>query len=362
MKNALLLLLLAYSLNASAQLKPGFDKYEYLELLKICGQTVDPPASTNMIKTIGAPQYHKCLYKSTPTELDNKWDLWISNDNIACISIRGTTMKPESWLENFYAAMVPAKGRIYFAAGDTFRYKLAEDKKAAVHAGWVIGMASIARTVMPRLDSCYKAGIRQYRIFGHSQGGAIAYLLRSYLYYQQQKGKLPKDMVFKTYCSAAPKPGNLYYAYDYENITRNGWGYTVVNAADWVPEVPLSLQTVDDYNNVNPFRGAAEMMAKQPFPKNIVLKLLYNKLRKPSYKLLARYKRFLGEEAFKMVKKQYKDMGRPDFYNSNNYMRAGSPIVLLPQADYYKLYSDTSSNVFVHHFLEPYDYLMKQYD
>jgi len=362
MKNLLFAFCLLLSLHTGAQLKPGFDKNEYLELLKVCGQTVNAPASDNMLKTIGAPQYHKCLYKSTPTELDNKWDLWISKDGIACISIRGTTGNPESWLENFFAAMVPAKGKLYFAEGDTFRYKLAEDKKAAVHAGWLIGMASIALTVMPRLDSCYKAGIRQYRIFGHSQGGAIAFLLRSYLHYQQQKGKLPKDMLFKTYCSAAPKPGNLYYAYDYENITRNGWGYTIVNAADWVPEVPLSLQTVDDYNHINPFRGAAEMMAKQPFPKNIVMKLLYNKLSKPSYKLLARYKRFLGAEAFKMVKKHYKNMEQPEFYNSNNYMRAGSPIVLLPKADYYKLYPDTSSNIFVHHFLEPYDYLMKQYD
>lgn len=360
MKIILLTAAFIISYNCNAQLKPGFDKAEYLELLKICAETVDTPASKNV--KLEKPAYHKMVYKSIPTELDNKWDLWISNDNIAVISIRGTTLKTESWLENFFAAMVPARGKLYLSANDTFRYKLAEDKKAAVHIGWLIGMASIAKTVIPRIDSCYKSGIKEYRIFGHSQGGAIAYLLRSYLYYQQQKGKLPMDIVFKTYCSAAPKPGNLYYAYDYEYITRNGWGYTIVNTADWVPEVPLSLQTVDDYNNVNPFKNASAMLSKQPFPQNIVMKLVYNNLRKPSYKLRNRYKQYLGEYAYKMVVKHVPAFEKPDFYNSSNYMRAGSPIVLVPDAAYYKLYSDTSSNVFVHHLLEPYNHLMQQYE
>jgi hypothetical protein len=42
--------------------------------------------------------------------LDNRWDLNKgTQNNIALINIRGTPTDPESWLENFYAAMVPAK-------------------------------------------------------------------------------------------------------------------------------------------------------------------------------------------------------------------------------------------------------------
>ena len=48
----------------------------------------------------------------------------------------------------------------------------------------------------------------------------------------------------KTYCSAAPKPGNLFYAYDFEHITEGGWAFNVVNSADWVPELPSTTQTV----------------------------------------------------------------------------------------------------------------------
>ncbi len=91
---------------------------------------------------------------------------------------------------------------------------------------------------------------------GHSQGGAIAYLLTAHFYNLQQQGKLPADIRFKTYCSAAPKPGNLYFAYDYETTTRGGWACNVVNAADWVPETPFSVQTVSDFNTTNPFVNA----------------------------------------------------------------------------------------------------------
>lgn len=195
---------------------------------------------------------------------------------------------------------------------------------------------------------------------GHSQGGALAYMFRSYMYYLQQQGKLPEDIRVKTYNSAAPKPGNLYYAYDYEHINYGGWAYTVVNADDWVPETPLSLQTIADFNTVNPFTNAGEMLSKQPFPKNVVLKLVYNNLRRPAAKLLKRYQRYLGDEAYKMVKKQLSEYQHPALYNSNNYMRAGTPVVLTGNDAYRKEYPDKQDQVFIHHFPEPYYYLAGQ--
>ncbi len=99
-----------------------------------------------------------------------------------------------------------------------------------------------------------------------------------------KENKIPNDIRFKTYCSAGPKPGNLYFAYDYENITAGGWAYNVVNSADWVPDVPFTVQTVDDFTAVNPFTNAKTMIKKQKFPKNLVLKHIYNQLSKPSKK------------------------------------------------------------------------------
>jgi hypothetical protein len=141
-------------------------------------------------------------------------------------------------LENLYAAMVPANGKLILDNADTFNYCLAPGNKAAVHVGWLIGTAFLSKDIVPKIDSLYKSGIKDLLLMGHSQGGAINYLLTAYLYSLQKQNILPGDIRFKTYCSAAPKPGNLFFAYYFESITENGWAFNVVNSADWVPETP----------------------------------------------------------------------------------------------------------------------------
>ena len=88
--------------------------------------------------------------------------------------------------------MVPAKGELQLNDSTKFTYTLATDSKAAVHMGWLIGLASLAPDINLKIDSCYKAGIRNFYIMGHSQGGAIAYLLTSYLHYRQMENALPE--------------------------------------------------------------------------------------------------------------------------------------------------------------------------
>lgn len=89
--------------------------------------------------------------------------------------MRGTTEKPESWLANFYAAMVPAKGEIKLNDTEIFRYQLATNPKAAVHIGWLLGMAYLSKEIAPKIDSLCKTGIKEFLIMGHSQGGAISF-------------------------------------------------------------------------------------------------------------------------------------------------------------------------------------------
>lgn len=164
--------------SASAQtshLKPGFEKAEFIEMLKVAGGFVDS-------LTIGDPVRCKRVYRSPVVGLDNVWDFCQRNDGVGVISIRGTTLNAVSWLENFYAAMVPAIGQLQLGPNETFSYQLAQNPRAAVHAGWVIGMAYLAKDIMPRLDSAVKAGTREFIITGDSQGGALAFLMTSYLH------------------------------------------------------------------------------------------------------------------------------------------------------------------------------------
>ena len=87
------------------KLKPDFDKSEYLELLKIASNQFDSTAFK-----IAAPQQFKRIYRSPEVGLKNRRSLWIRSDSVAVINVSGIIAATTSWLENFYAAMVPASG------------------------------------------------------------------------------------------------------------------------------------------------------------------------------------------------------------------------------------------------------------
>lgn len=338
-------------------LKPGFDKLEYIELLKLSARTTANPA---YFDTLPAPQHFRMIYQSPVMGLGNLWDLWMNTNNVAVISIRGTTENSVSWLSNFYAAMVPAKGEMQISETEIFKYELASDPKAAVHVGWLVSTAFLSKDILPKIDSIYKAGVKDIIIMGHSQGGAIAYLLTSYLYNLQKQNRIPSDIRLKTYSSAGPKPGNLYYAYDYEAMTQYGWAFNVVNSIDWVPEVPMSIQTLKDFNSVNPFANAKDLIRKQKFPKNLVLRHVYNRLNIPTRKAQRRYQNYLGKLASGFVKKNVPGFKPPEYYNSNNYVRTGTMIILLADSAYYKAFPQSSEKIFTNHFHPPYLYLAEK--
>lgn len=349
-------MLFAAELKSQEQnLKPGFDKAEYKDMLLMAACSVDTPWVNSKL----VPLKFRLLYRSAVTGLDNRWDLWVNEGNVAVISIRGTTGTSESWLENFYAAMVPANGSMKLSANRTFDYKLADNPKAAVHVGWLMATGFLAEDVISKIDSCYRRGIWDFIITGHSQGGGISYLMTAYLLNLQKTGALPADIRFKTYCSAAPKPGNLYFAYDFENMTSGGWAFNVVNTADWVPETPLSIQTIDDFNTLNPFVNAKRTLKKQSFPTRIAMSYAYGRLDRPTRRAVKNYRKYLGTVAGKYVGKSLPDYQAPEYLYANHYVRTGTTIVLYADKMYYENYPDNPENVFVHHLAGPYLYLLR---
>ncbi len=342
---------------AGQSLRPGFDPKEYEQMLRISAHQTDTPWTQTKIPL---PDNCELVYRSPVTGMLNRWDLWLWDRQTAVISIRGTVRDPVSWLENFYAGMIRAKGELRLNDSTVFRYQLAKDSSAYVHAGWTLGLASMAPDIVSRVKEYYAKGIRSFIIMGHSQGGAIAFLLRSYLEYLDDPG-FPKDIVIKTYCSAAPKPGNLDYAYDFDFITREGWAFRVVNTRDWVPETPFSIQTTRDYTAVNPFTDVKKRTRKQAFAARLAINYLYGRLDRSSKKASRRMQRVLGKLAYKRVRKAAPGYVMPDFVNSHYYMPAGTPVILAPVADYDEKYPFDGRNIFVHHQLLPYIYLLKQH-
>jgi len=341
------------------RLQPGFDKAEYIEFLKITAHQLDTPWKKG---SIPLPEHFHLAYRSPTVGLDNRWDLWLRDDGaLGIISVRGTTPNNISWLENFYSAMIPAAGTIQLADTQIFKYHLSADPKAAVHIGWTIGLGFMAPGIVAQINEQYAKGMRQFIISGHSQGGAIAYLLTSYLYDLRSTGKIPKDLIFKTYCSAAPKPGNLYYAYSYEQLTAGGWACNVVNPADWVPQTPFSVQTINEQPPVNPFKGARKSIRSMRFPQNIAIGYLYGRLNGGTRKAQRRFEKYLGNMAGAQVKKALPGYKQPRLYPSADYVRTGNMITLSPDSAYYQRFPDTSSNVFIHHMMGPYLYLINKY-
>lgn len=333
-------------------LKPGFDKSEYIETLKINYKAHIALDKWAEIKTMPDPQDFRFVYRSPVVAFDNIWDLWINKEkSVALIAVQGSVPTEASFLANLYAAMIPAKGELQLDKDFLFKYKLANHPNAAVQVGWFVAMAYLSKTIETKIDSCYKAGIKDFILTGHSQGGGITFMLNAYLENLKLDNKLPQDIRFKTYCSAGPKPGNLFFAYDYEKMTAGGWAYNVVNTADWVPDVPFSVQTVDDFTAVNPFRNAQAIIKKQKFPTNIVLKKVYNQLSKPSQKAQKNYEKYLGKMVSIAVKKQIPNFNTPTYYKSNYYVRTGNTIVLYADEEYFKLNSNepTNPNIWQHH-------------
>ncbi|UKJ09152.1 lipase family protein [Solitalea lacus] len=362
MKNILkqiVVLFFLYSLSSSVyaqQLKPGFDAVEYADLLNLEYDSLQTGVS---IQNSSFHSY-KLFYQSPEVGLFNKCFLWVRSDDVVVLVIRGTISKTESWLENFYSAMIPAKGTLQLNDSTQFEYKFAEKDNAYVHVGWTVGLAHLAPFIISQLNELYKIGMKQVIIFGHSQGGALAYLTRSYLEYLPQN-QLPKDIQYKTYCSGAPKPGNLYYAYDFDFITRVGWAFRIVNSADWVPETPLTVQTLNDMNQANPLVNYKESIKDMPWLVRSYLNSAYRKMNNTAEKGVNYYHKYLGHLVYDQVKKTMPQLKEPQYAPSNAYVPAGNQIVLLTDSEYNARFKFTGKNIFVHHLFNPYLFLLKKY-
>lgn len=337
----------------SPQLQAGFSVDEYSELLKVSTRQGDSLYNS----LLPAPERFSRLYRSEVLGMDNRWELWTSGDDVAAISVRGTTLHLESWIENLYAAMLPAKGTLRLG-GEEIAYCLSQDERASVHAGWLIGAVALYQDILPRIDSCMQEGVKDFYLVGHSQGGAICYLLTSMLHELKENDERYDDIRLKTYASAAPKPGNLYYAHDYEAKTQMGFAFNVVNSADWVPEGPFTIQTIDDYNTSNPFEDAYDKIKEAPFPKRVFLKYAFKKLDLPTRKASKSFNRYLGEYMKERITDYLPGLEHPDFVKTTNYVRTGNIIVLKGDEDYSELFPDLEGQIWQHHKFEAYFYLL----
>lgn len=349
MKSLFTLLLSASTLfNVEAQLSKGYDVNEYRECLCMASHI----SQLNLDSVYMSPKPSKSvrMYVSPVMGFDNLWELW-RLDNTYVISLRSSVPTMISWMANFHAAMLPAQGSV--TIGKTYNYDFSSDTLAHVHAGWTIGACVLIDDILPKIDSLYKVGARDFIVTGHSQGGALAYLVTSAFIRMQQKGTLATDIRIKTYCSAAPKPGDYAFAMWYEHFT-NGWSINVINADDWVPEVPLSEQLIADFRPTNPFAQLNELSKYLPVKDRLKIKFLLSRLKKPTRKSERALRRYLGKIVGSKLRDAVPAYVVPRFLTCANYARCGASYVFMPDESYYQQHPLVAKDPFEHHMFKSY--------
>jgi hypothetical protein len=227
--------------------QPGFDRKEALELLILSAQVEDAIAPP-----IPPPTGWTTLFTSPEIgPFQNKWQLSRrTSDGAYAVAIRGTIMTAGSVLDDLLSLMIAGKGQITFGA-QRVDYKFAADTEAGVHLGFALGALLLlldpANGILVQLQQHGAGPGSSVYVTGHSQGAAIATLVRSYIQYAA--GWPSFD--YKTYVYAQPKPGNVHYADDVESTLLDRF-FRVTNTLDWVPEVPFTLQFIDDIDEPNP--------------------------------------------------------------------------------------------------------------
>lgn len=233
--NIILISLIIFNLSGNAQFYSQENISEARDMAAICNSFTFLNLY-NSDKDI-IPKGYKKTFTSGVFGMDNKYQVYKTKSN-AVINLRGSTTKTISWMENIYSSMVPAKGEIVIQ-GETFPYEFASDTSAAVHAGYTLAIAFLAKDIIHHIKSLNYDGIYNITITGHSQGGSLAILLRAYLQHLP-KGTISERNRFKTYAFANPKVGNEEFVRAYMKDCKKGSNYSIVNVKDFIPKMPLS--------------------------------------------------------------------------------------------------------------------------
>ena len=263
-------ILLLYLSNATfAQLSEGFEPTEAKSLIALCNSYtfLELYGSDSLI----VPKEFRKVFTSEVTGMDNVFQVYES-DSLGVINFRGSTNKTISWVENFYSAMIPAKGVIKIDTVNV-HYRFATSKNAAVHSGYALTIVLLSPLIIEEINKLNAKGIYHILLTGHSQGGALAHLSRAYLENLFGNGRFAQN-VFKTYAFANPMCGNKEFADEYNlRYSDSNMSYSIINTDDIVPKLPMTYnEEKDAFGNLF-YKSWADLITKGYAPKfkNLVI-------------------------------------------------------------------------------------------
>jgi hypothetical protein len=262
---------------------PGFNKSEAEPLIALLSNLEGAPSPP--FQQLALPIGWKILFDSQSVgPFNNRWQLAQSPSGQYAVLIRGTVYQTGSIIDDLLSVLIKANGSMgafdyQFAAANATTYF----PGAGVHLGFALaalimlyypadlaGILWQLPLLVPQNSDVF--------IAGHSQGAAIATLCTSFLNYPANLQPIVNNLGlnynynYKTYVFAQPRPGNDAYGNDYDSIVgNNGMAFTVNNSQDWVPQVPLTFELLDDVNTPNPMSVWTE---KDSFVHKTILKIV----------------------------------------------------------------------------------------
>lgn len=319
MRIILLSLFSTISILLSAQLQPGFDKVEAKEMIQLCNSYtyLDLYGSDKEIIPAG---YVK-EYTSPSLGMDNVFQVY-RHGTIGIINFRGSTTKKTSWLENLYASMIPVKGTIEVNERK-FKYKVGKDTSSAVHAGYMLAISFLEEEVRTQIKRLNKDGIFDIILTGHSQGGAIAQLMRAHLE-EEPFYRVRKKNNYKVYAFANPMIGNRSFSNEYaRKFCEDGMSFVILNPDDFVPNMPINFkdgqsweeQLITLLTDSDSFDGKeAAIGGFMSFFKGNIESIAKN----------------LSERINKKLMKELGDISMPSYKQGINYVHTGNVILISP--------------------------------
>lgn len=319
MKLLIFFFVLVTTCSVTAQLKSGFDANEARAMIQICNSFTYLDLYGSDIEIL--PAGYKKVYTSPVYGMDNKFQIY-TNGNKGVIHFRGSTSKQSSWLENLYASMIPVKSKILIN-GKEFEYQVGENRESHIHAGYMLAVCFFKDDLLKQVKELNKEGIYNICITGHSQGGALAQIVRAYLSYLPEKELSAKNN-FKVYAFANPMIGNPSFVKEYnEKFCEPGMSYLIHNPADFVPRLPVSYNDSTFWKeNLSDIILNREEFSIQ---KTALEGGLY--LFKDKVSLMVRK---MSQNIEKQLIKELGEIVMPAFYEDVNYVHTGNRIMLSP--------------------------------
>jgi hypothetical protein len=328
MKALITLCLLPATLLAGSGNLP--DKKDLKDMIAICNSFT----FLDLYKSDAAiiPAGYRKVYTSGTFGMDNRYQVY-KNNRRAVIHFRGSTDKQVSWLENIYAAMIPAQGTMT-VEGEAFNYRFADDTAAAVHAGYALGLAFMRHELIDRIQVLNNDDIYDIILTGHSQGGAIANMAMAWL--NEIKGsEISEKNQFRTYAFAAPMTGNQAFVNEYNRKFCNmHLSYNIVNVADPIPTFPIT------YNDSASLKNSfwAMLFDKESFS---VKKAATEQSVLMLEDKLGQLLRTVSESAHNRIVKKVGDAELPEYKKEFNYKPIGNRIEI-EESPYPRILKDST--------------------